>query len=121
LADFKMHNSNPPHDIHNTTDIKWVMKDGTLYDAISLDQVWPKAVLFGPQYRVNDDALQMNTKASAPHDTPKNGVRGIPAPGYCATTYSMHPEGACMRFGFSMMVPAKIQLSQRRDIRRTRR
>jgi len=81
LADFKMHNSNPPHDIHNTTDIKWVMKDGTLYDAISLDQVWPKAVLFGPQYRVNDDALQMNTKASAPHDTPKNGVRRIPASG----------------------------------------
>ncbi len=34
-------------------------------------QVWRKAVPFGPHDRVNDDALQMNTKASAAHDTPK--------------------------------------------------
>ena len=38
------------------------MKGGKLYDAMSLDQVWPKAIPFGPYYWVNDDVLQQNTK-----------------------------------------------------------
>lgn len=70
LADFMILNSNPLDNIKNTVDMKWVMKGGTLYDAMSLDQVWPKAVPFGPYYWVNDDALQQNTKASTIYDTP---------------------------------------------------
>lgn len=39
-----------------------------LYDAMSLDQVWPKAVPFGPYYWVNSDALQDNVNSSTTHD-----------------------------------------------------
>ena len=45
------------------------MKGGKLYDAMSLDEIWPKAVPFGPYYWVNDDMLQQNTKKSDAHDT----------------------------------------------------
>lgn len=68
LADFLILNTNPLDNIRNTTDIKWVVKGGTMYDAMSLDQVWPKAVPFGPYYWVNDDALQQNTKATTIYD-----------------------------------------------------
>ena len=71
LADLMILNSNPLDNIKSTADIKWVMKGGTLYDAMSLDQVWPKQVPFGPYYWVNDDALQMNTKSSTTHDAVK--------------------------------------------------
>ena len=71
LADLMILNSNPLDNIKSTTDIKWVMKGGTLYDGMSLDQVWPKQVPFGPYYWVNDDALQMNTKSSTTHDAVK--------------------------------------------------
>ena len=70
LADFLILNTNPLDNIRNTTDIKWVVKGGTMYDAMSLDQVWPKAVPFGPYYWVNDDALQQNTKATTIYDAP---------------------------------------------------
>ncbi len=29
---------------------------------MSLDEIWPKAVPFGPYYWVNDDELQQNNK-----------------------------------------------------------
>ena|GEM_PF-5433548 len=35
-------NSNPLDDIHNTCDIRYVMKDGILYDGNTLDEVWPE-------------------------------------------------------------------------------
>jgi hypothetical protein len=47
------------------------MKAGTLYDAMTLDQVWPKAVPFGPVYWVNDDALQSDTKGTDTFDKPR--------------------------------------------------
>ena len=37
---------------------------------MSLDQLWPKAVPFGPTYWVNDDMMQQNTKRIDHHDTP---------------------------------------------------
>jgi hypothetical protein len=61
-------NTNPLDNIKNTTDIKWVMKGGKLYDALSLDEVWPKTTPFGPYYWVNNDALQMNTKSTTIYD-----------------------------------------------------
>lgn len=45
------------------------MKGGTMYDAMSVDQLWPKQVPFGPYYWVNDDALQSNVKPSTAHDS----------------------------------------------------
>lgn len=64
LADLVVLNSDPLADIRNTNDIGWVMKDGRLYDPATLDQVWPRAVPFGPYYWVNDDMLQDNVKPS---------------------------------------------------------
>jgi Tol biopolymer transport system component len=68
LADLMILNTNPLDNIKNTTDIKWVMKGGKLYDALSLDEVWPKTTPFGPYYWVNNDALQMNTKSTTIYD-----------------------------------------------------
>ncbi len=48
LADLIILNSNPLEDIHNTTDILYVMKNGRLYDGKTLDQVWPDKVPIGP-------------------------------------------------------------------------
>jgi Tol biopolymer transport system component len=41
IADLIILNSNPLKDIHNTRDIKYVMKDGILYDGDTLDEIWP--------------------------------------------------------------------------------
>jgi Imidazolonepropionase and related amidohydrolases len=43
LADLMVLNSNPLENIKSTLDMKYVMKGGKLYDAMSLDEVWPKA------------------------------------------------------------------------------
>jgi hypothetical protein len=63
-------NTNPLDNIKNTMDIKFVMKGGKLYDGMTLDEIWPKAVPFGPTYWVNADALQMNTKPTTAYDKP---------------------------------------------------
>ena len=68
IADLLVLNANPVDNIKNTANIQYVMKGGTLYDAMSLDQVWPKQVPFGPYYWVNDDVLQSNTKAADIYD-----------------------------------------------------
>ncbi|MEZ4424469.1 MAG: amidohydrolase family protein [Gemmatimonadota bacterium] len=61
LADLMILNANPLDDIRATTDAQYVMKGGTLYEAMSLDQVWPNAVPFGPAYWLNDDAMKTDT------------------------------------------------------------
>jgi adenine deaminase len=71
LADLIVLNANPLDNIRNTADARYVMKGGTLYDAMSLDQLWPRAVPFGPMYWVNNDALQINTKESNVFDRPR--------------------------------------------------
>jgi Tol biopolymer transport system component len=48
LGDLIVLNSNPLQDIKNTLDMQYVMKDGVLYDAATLDEVWPEAIPFGP-------------------------------------------------------------------------
>ena len=70
LADLMVLNTNPLDNIKNTMDIKFVMKGGKLYDGMTLDEIWPKAVPFGPAYWVNADALQMNTKPTTAYDKP---------------------------------------------------
>jgi len=71
LADLMVLNSNPLENIKSTVDMKYVMKGGTLYDAMSLDEVWPKTTPFGPYYWVNDDVLQQNIKSTTTFDKPK--------------------------------------------------
>jgi Tol biopolymer transport system component len=48
LGDLIVLNSNPLKDIKNTLDMQYVMKDGVLYDAATLDELWPDAIVFGP-------------------------------------------------------------------------
>jgi len=47
LADLMVLNSDPLADIRATTDIAWVMKGGVLYDANTLDEVWPQQRPYG--------------------------------------------------------------------------
>ena len=58
LGDLMVLNSNPLENIRNTKDILYVMKAGMLYDAATLDEVWPEKKPFGGYYWVNPDALR---------------------------------------------------------------
>ena len=42
LADLQVLGSNPLDDLENTVDIEYVMKNGRLYEAATLDEVWPR-------------------------------------------------------------------------------
>jgi Tol biopolymer transport system component/imidazolonepropionase-like amidohydrolase len=42
LADLVVLNANPLEDIHNTVKIQWVMKNGVLYDAETMNEEWPQ-------------------------------------------------------------------------------
>ena len=48
LADLVVLNRDPLRDIRNTLDIAYVMKGGRLYDANTLDQVWPEKRVYAP-------------------------------------------------------------------------
>jgi Tol biopolymer transport system component len=41
IADLIVLNKNPLDDIHNSREIRYVMKDGILYDGDTLDEIWP--------------------------------------------------------------------------------
>jgi cytosine/adenosine deaminase-related metal-dependent hydrolase len=62
LGDVLVLNSNPLDNIRNTTGIRYVMKGGILYDAATLDEVWPRQRPFGPYYWVNKDALRADER-----------------------------------------------------------
>jgi Tol biopolymer transport system component len=62
LGDLMVLNANPLDDIHNTMNISMVMKAGVLYDADTLDEVWPEKKPFGNDYWINVDALRDDTR-----------------------------------------------------------
>ena len=70
-ADLMVLGSNPLDDIENTLDIELVMKDGILYDARTLDQLWPEERPFGDYYWVNPDVMKTDTM-SVGHWRPGN-------------------------------------------------
>ncbi len=41
IADLIILNKNPLDDIHNSKEIRYVMKDGVLYDGNTLNMIWP--------------------------------------------------------------------------------
>ena len=43
LADLQVLDANPLEDIKNTNTIRYVMKNGRLYDGNTLAEVWPRA------------------------------------------------------------------------------
>jgi Tol biopolymer transport system component len=58
LADLIVLNANPLDDIRNTLEMRYVMKGGILYEAGTLDEVWPEKRPFGPYYWVDEAALR---------------------------------------------------------------
>jgi imidazolonepropionase-like amidohydrolase len=47
LADLIVLDADPLIDIKNTAKIRYVMKDGVLYDDETLDEIWPERREFG--------------------------------------------------------------------------
>ena len=62
VADLLVLNENPLDDIRDTAKIAMVVKNGTIWDAATLDQVWPQSVPFGDYYWVNPDALRTDDR-----------------------------------------------------------
>lgn len=54
LADLIVLNKNPLDDIHNTNTIRYVMKDGELFEGDTLNQVWPAQKPLGPLWWWNE-------------------------------------------------------------------
>ena len=63
LADFQVLDANPLEDIRNTARIRWVVKGGVVYEAETLDEVWPRQRPFGPYPWVDQDALRQDRRA----------------------------------------------------------
>jgi imidazolonepropionase-like amidohydrolase/Tol biopolymer transport system component len=55
-ADLVILDKDPRTDIHNARAVSQVMRDGTLYDAATLDEVWPTPTAAAPAWLANDDA-----------------------------------------------------------------
>lgn len=59
LADLVVLNSNPLEDIRRSTDIRWVLKGGEMYEGATLDRTWPVARAFPRPYWVRErEALE---------------------------------------------------------------
>jgi len=59
LADLVILNSNPLEDIHNSMDIRYVMKNGELYEGDTLDRIWPSPRPFPTPHWVKErEALE---------------------------------------------------------------
>ena len=56
LADLQVLDKNPLDDIHNTTSIRYVMKNGRLYQADDLTEIWPRQKPLAPIYVWNSGA-----------------------------------------------------------------
>lgn len=54
LADLVVLDKDPLKDIHNTRSIRYVMKDGELFDGNTLDEVWPVKKSLAPLWWWND-------------------------------------------------------------------
>lgn len=55
-ADIVVLNSNPMDDLRNTVDLQYVMKDGRLYDAMTLDEIYPEPRTLERRRPVETDA-----------------------------------------------------------------
>jgi Tol biopolymer transport system component/imidazolonepropionase-like amidohydrolase len=62
LGDLMVLNGNPLTNIRNTANIQYVMKAGVLYDANSLDEIWPKSIPYGNYYWVLPEMYRIDEK-----------------------------------------------------------
>ena len=58
LGDLVVLNSNPLADIRNTADIQYVVKGGVVYDAQTLDELWPNKTPFGDYHWIDIEMLR---------------------------------------------------------------
>lgn len=70
LADLMILNSNPLDHIRNTVDIHSVMKAGKLYNAETLDEIWPRSRPYGPKPWNPADALRADLRPDNVWDRP---------------------------------------------------
>jgi imidazolonepropionase-like amidohydrolase len=68
-ADMLVLDKNPLENIRNSKSIHFVMKNGRLYDATTLDEVWPRQKKFGVFYWQDDEGGTM-VKSSTPARAP---------------------------------------------------
>jgi hypothetical protein len=57
VADLIVLEKDPLDDIRNTTSLRLVMKGGVLYEADTLDEIWPETRTFGPKWWKNESML----------------------------------------------------------------
>ncbi len=62
LADLVVLNANPLDDVRNTIDIRWVMKDGVVREADTLDEIWPERRPYGFKPWLVEDVLRTDTR-----------------------------------------------------------
>ena len=58
LADILVLQEDPRADLKNTLSLKYVMKGGVLYDADTLNQIWPEAKPLPEQWWQKDSPIQ---------------------------------------------------------------
>ena len=56
LADLQVLDKDPLIDIHNTNSLKYVMANGRLFDANTMDEVWPRQKKFANAWWRDDDS-----------------------------------------------------------------
>ena len=55
LADLQVLDRNPLTDLRNTNSVRYVMKNGRLYDGNTLDEVWPRVRTLPRQWWWGED------------------------------------------------------------------
>jgi len=70
LADLMVLNANPLENIRSTTNIRYVMKAGVLYDANSLDELWPKQRPYGDSPWYQPEMFRRDIKKVGTFDRP---------------------------------------------------
>jgi Tol biopolymer transport system component len=73
VADVLVLSANPLDDIKNTTKIKYVVKNGIVWDASTLDEVWPNAKPYGEYPWVDPDALRTDDRPVTVFDKETRG------------------------------------------------
>jgi hypothetical protein len=73
MADLVVLDANPLDDIRNTRRARLVMKGGRLYDAETLDTLWPETRAYGARPWANDTALTSDRRPLDYWDHPQHG------------------------------------------------
>jgi Tol biopolymer transport system component len=66
LADLVVLDANPLEDIRHTRSLRYVMKEGVLHDAKTLDQLWPSRRRYGHRFWDQPAVLQVDDKPIRP-------------------------------------------------------